>query len=93
MLETFYSTGMRRMEVAGLKLYDLDLNAALSRPAGQGQEGPHRADRRAGGGVDEEVHQRSPSAARRRAGRLTVFLTNGASSSARITLHARRATM
>ena len=29
-LETFYSTGMRRMEVADLKLYDLDLNGARS---------------------------------------------------------------
>ena len=58
-LEMLYSTGMRRMEVIGLKLYDLDLDARHGPdPPGQGQEGPHRAHRRAGRGLGAEVHPR-----------------------------------
>ena len=51
-LETFYSTGIRRMELVNLKLYDLDrLRGTLSISPGQGEEGPRRSHRRAGGGV------------------------------------------
>jgi len=37
-LETLYSTGMRRMEVVGLSLYDLDLERATVRIRGKGQK-------------------------------------------------------
>ena len=45
-LETFYSTGMRRLEIANLKLYDIDARARHGDdPPGQGQEGPAHPDR------------------------------------------------
>lgn len=37
-LETLYSTGMRRMEIVGLSLYDLDLDRGTVRIRGKGQK-------------------------------------------------------
>ena len=60
-LEVLYSTGMRRMEVARLKLYDVDIDGGtVLDPSGQRQERPHRPDRRAGRGMDGEVHAMKP---------------------------------
>ena len=51
-LETFYSTGMRRAELVQLKLYDLDAERGTrDHPPGQGQEGPHHSARRPRRGV------------------------------------------
>ena len=67
-LETLYSTGMRRMELIHLQLYDLDTErGTVHRPPGQGEEGSHGADRRAGDPVDREVPRRGAAGARRRA--------------------------
>jgi site-specific recombinase XerD len=58
-LETFYSTGLRRMELAHLKLYDIDNDLHhADRLPGQGAEGPRDSDRRAGAGVDQQVSRR-----------------------------------
>ena len=37
-LETFYSTGIRRMEMVGLRPYDVDMDRGTLCPAGQGQK-------------------------------------------------------
>ena len=69
-LETFYSTGIRRMELVNLKLYNLDrLRGTLSIWLGQGKEGPRRSHRRTRGGVGRKISARSAAAAGHRAGR------------------------
>ena len=65
-LETFYSTGIRRRELSNLRLVDLDLEQRRPRgPPGQGQEGPLRPDRRARPGLGRRVPAGRPAAARR----------------------------
>ena len=70
MLEVLYSTGMRRMEMVALKLYDLSLDRGLLLVRqGKGNKDRYvpigeRAHRMA-----REVHPRGPSATRHRAGR------------------------
>jgi integrase/recombinase XerD len=47
-LETFYSTGIRRTELINLKLYDVDRErATLTIRQGKGKKGPHDPHRRA----------------------------------------------
>ena len=55
-LETLYSTGMRRLELVNLKLWDLDLErCTVMHPPGQGQEGPHHSVGRPRRGVGAQV--------------------------------------
>ena len=73
MLETFYSSGVRRSELIRLKLYDVDRERAhADDPPGQGQERPHDPDRRAGAGLGGKISARSASAVSPRAGRRDV---------------------
>ena len=52
MLETLYSTGMRRMELLGLSVLDLDAErGTVHHPPRQGAQGSHGAHRRAGAGA------------------------------------------
>lgn len=65
-LEVFYSTGIRRMEVIGLKLTDLDAERGDPRCApGEGQEGPHGSHRRTSHRVAHEVHRHREARPRR----------------------------
>ncbi len=62
-LETFYSTGMRRSELLGLSVFDLDRErGTVMIRQGQGQEGPDGADRRACRAVDRSLPE--PGASR-----------------------------
>jgi integrase/recombinase XerD len=55
-LETFYATGMRRMEVTGLKLYDIDQErGTVMIRLGNREEGPVCADQRTGASVDRKI--------------------------------------
>ncbi len=70
MLETLYSTGIRRTELVRLELGDLNPErGVLMVRQGQGQKGPLRADRRARPGVDRQIPcRRAPGNAARSEG-------------------------
>ena len=54
----FTATGMRRMEVANLKLYDIDRErGTVMIRQGKGKKDRHIPDRRTGAGVDREIHR------------------------------------
>ena len=60
-LETFYSTGIRRAELCALRIDDIqvDRQSAVRQPR-QRQEGPLRADRDAGAGLDRPLRGAGP---------------------------------
>lgn len=67
MLETLYSTGMRRMELLALHMHDMDADRGHGDdPPRQRQEGPHDPDWRARSGLDRQVpRRRAPGAGQR----------------------------
>ena len=76
LLEVLYSTGMRRMEVAALKLYDLDARRGHDPgPPGQRQEGPHvPIGERAIAWLEKYIREARPQLAAE-PDDMTVFLT------------------
>ncbi|WP_206364462.1 tyrosine-type recombinase/integrase [Sphingomonas pokkalii] len=67
MLETFYSTGMRRQELINLNLYDIDqARGVILVRERQGPEGPDDPDRRQGAGLDQQICRVRATRPRRR---------------------------
>ena len=61
-METFYSTGIRRLELLQPQALRPRRGARHDDgPQGQGQEGPHDPHRRAGPGLDRPLHHRGPA--------------------------------
>ena len=69
-LEVIYATGMRRLEIVNLKLFDLQLDRGLIVVRARAKaKRPLRADWRTRGGVAQEIHCGSAAPARARTGR------------------------
>lgn len=77
-LETFYATGMRRMELANLKLYDIDAErGTVMIRLGKGKKDRHiPISERALGWIDKYIRQARPELVATAADDGTVFLNN-----------------
>ena len=75
MLEVLYSTGLRRMEMIALKLYDLELDRGLILSARARATRTVMFPSASGRLLAQEVHPRGPSATRIEPDDMTVFLT------------------